>query len=101
MTLIITAIAALITAIVYLRDPAAARSKQLGVLVLTYLGAALMWCVDGFACLAEGEPFVELADTSAMADDALLGVCVVALGLVAWLVVRLVVSKKALATAAA
>ena len=100
MTLIITAIAALIAALIYLHDPIAARSKQLGVLVLMYLGASLMWCVDGFACLAEGESFVELTDISAVADDALLGVCVVALGLAAWLVVRLV-SKKTLTTATA
>ena len=101
MTLIITAAAALIAAIVYLRDPIAARSRCLGVLVLTYLGAALMWCVDGFACLAAGEPFVELGDSAAMADDALLGACVVALGLAAWAVVRFACSRKARAAATA
>lgn len=100
MTLIITAVAALIAAIVYLRDPIAARRQSLGVLVLTYLGAALMWCVDGFACLGAGEPFIELADPVAMADDALLGICVVALGLAAWLVVRYFAGRKLAAAAA-
>lgn len=100
MTLIITAVAALISAIVYLRDPIAARAQCLGVLVLSYFGAALMWCVDGFACLAEGEPFVELADPAAMADDAILGICVVALGLAAWLIVRFIAGRKLVAAAA-
>lgn len=100
MTLIITALAALVSAAVYLRDPLAARAQCLGVLVLTYVGASLMWCIDGVACLAEGEPFVELSDAAAMADDALLGICVVALGIVAWLVVRAIADRK-LATAAA
>ena len=100
MTLIITAVAAVVSAIVYLRDPVAARAKQLGVLVLAYVGASLMWCIDGVACLAEGEPFVELADSAAMADDALLGVCVVALGLVAWFVVRFIAGRRAVAAVA-
>ena len=95
MTLIITALAALIAAAIYLFNPSVARSYQIGSLALIYLGAALMWCVDGFASLAEGEPFVELSDTAAMADDALLGLCVVVLGLAAWGVLRLVAIKKA------
>ena len=49
-----------------------------------YWGATLMWCVDGFASVVGGGAFVELADAAAVVDDALLGVCVVALGLVAW-----------------
>ena len=100
MTLIITALAALVVAVIYLRNPVAARANQLGVLVLIYVGAALMWCVDGFACLAEGEPFVELTDAAAMTDDALLGGCVVLLGLVAWLVIHFVAKKKAEAATA-
>ena len=95
MTLIITALAALIAAAIYMFNPSVARAYQIGALALIYLGAALMWCVDGFACLAEGEPFVELSDTAAMADDALLGLCVVVLGLAAWGVLRLVAIKKA------
>ena len=100
MTLIITALAALVVAVIYLRKPAVARANKLGVLVLIYVGAALMWCVDGFACLAEGEPFVELSGTAAMVDDALLGGCVVLLGLVAWLVIYFVAKKKAAAAVA-
>ena len=99
MTLIITALAAVITAVIYLMNPQAARAKHLGVLVLAYMGASLMWCVDGIAAVAAGEPFVELSDSAAMVDDALLGICVVALGLVAWFVVRYVADRRALALA--
>lgn len=95
MTLIITAVAGLVAAVIYLRNPEVARANRLGALVLIYVGAALMWCVDGFACLAEGEPFIELTDAAAMVDDALLGGCVVLLGLVAWLALRFAAAKKA------
>lgn len=89
MTLIITAVAAIVATILRFALPSATR-LHLGALALMYWGATIMWCVDGFACLAEGEAFIELADTAAMADDALLGVCVVVLGLVAWGIVCLV-----------
>ncbi len=93
MTLIITAAAAIIVTMLRFLMPTMAAKYRLGTLALMYGGAALMWVVDGFACLAEGEPFIELADPTAMADDALLGVSVVVLGLIAWGVVLAV--KKA------
>lgn len=40
-----------------------------------YFGAALMWSVDGFFALAQGEPFLEIS-----MNDALLGVTVVLCG---------------------
>jgi hypothetical protein len=49
-----------------------------------------MWCVDGFASLAEGETFIEISDKAGMTDDALLGMWVVVLGLAAWCVYKLV-----------
>ncbi|GHU20443.1 hypothetical protein FACS189475_09270 [Betaproteobacteria bacterium] len=55
--------------------------KGLETLCLMYWGAALMWMVDGFFRLAEGEPFFELS-----LDDALLGMLVVASGLVVYAV---------------
>lgn len=55
-----------------------------GSLALAFWGASLMWCVDGFANLAEGEPFIELTDPALMADDALLGFVVVAAALALW-----------------
>ena len=102
MTLILTAIAAIIVIAIRFAKPNLAQRFHLGALALMYTGASLMWCVDGFACLAEGEPFVELTDTAAMADDALLGVCVIVLGLVIWGIVLLVKrsGRKSVATAA-
>ena len=93
MTLVITAIAAIIATIIRFATPLGEK-LHIGVLALMYWGASLMWCVDGFACVAEGEGFIELTDTAAMADDALLGICVVALGLVAWAIVYLVKRNK-------
>jgi hypothetical protein len=58
-------------------------AMKLETLSLMYWGAALMWMVDGFFRLAEDEPFLELT-----LDDALLGLLVVACGLLAWLAPR-------------
>ena len=93
MTLIITAIAAIIATIIRFASPAGEK-LHMGALALMYWGAALMWCGDGIACVLEGEPFVELTDAAAMTDDALLGICVVALGLVAWAVIYFVKRNK-------
>ena len=69
MTLIVTLLAAVITTIVwYTKLPD--NTYRIGVLALTYWAAALMWCVDGFAGLIEGEGFIELSDKAAMLDDA-------------------------------
>lgn len=82
MTLIICATAAaLVTAAYYVSKKP---ELHLGVLALIYWGASLMWFVDGITSVCEGGSFVELSDTSVMADDALLGVVVVVVGLVAW-----------------
>ena len=84
MTLVITGVAALIVTVLRFAAPKAAAKLHLGALALMYWGASLMWTVDGFAAMAEGETFIELSDSAAMADDALLGGCVVVLGLVVW-----------------
>lgn len=93
MTLVITLLAAAIATVVWY----AVGSKSLmkiGVLALMYWGAALMWVVDGIACLVEGEAFIEIADSAAMFDDAMLGFLVVTAGLVAWAVYLLVKDPK-------
>lgn len=84
MTLILTLVAALVVTFVRFAYPVIGLRYRLGMLSLMYWGAALMWSVDGMAALAAGEPFVELGDRAIMADDALLGACVVLLGLVVW-----------------
>lgn len=101
MTLVITGIAAIIATIVLYAKPVLAQRFHIGVLALMYWGASLMWCVDGFATLAEGEGFIELSDAVAMSDDALLGVCVVVLGLVVWGIVCAVKNRKSNTAAAA
>ncbi len=85
MTLVITFLAAAIaTALWYAKAPNS--DMRLGTLALIYWGAALMWCVDGIHGLIEGEGFIEISDTAAMFDDAVLGLVVVVVGLVAWAV---------------
>ena len=93
MTLVITLFAAVIATVVwYAKLPD--NRMGIGTLALMYWGAALMWCVDGISCLLEGEPFIEVVDTAAMLDDALLGGVVVLTGLVAWVVYLLVKDPK-------
>lgn len=83
MCLIITAFAAIITTIIWYFN-ASVKGMKLGMLALMYWGAALMWLVDGFFCVAEGEPFLDLS-----ANDALLGAVIVLCGLAAWVVMLL------------
>ncbi|MDR3072631.1 MAG: hypothetical protein LBU41_03985 [Clostridiales Family XIII bacterium] len=85
MTLIITLVAAIAMFCFRFARPEFARKNAIGVLALMYFGASVMWIVDGVANLIEGEAFVELKDATILRDDAILGGCVVALGLVAWL----------------
>jgi hypothetical protein len=88
MCLMITLLAAVISTIVwYVKLP---ESKlKLGTLSLMYWGAALMWTVDGFFCVAEGEPFLDLS-----LNDALLGILIVICGLAAWLLMLLISDPK-------
>jgi hypothetical protein len=82
MCLLITLAAAIAASLVWYfkrRDSA----TKLDTLSLMYWGAALMWMVDGFFSLAEGEPFLELTR-----DDALLGLLVAAAGLIVYFLLR-------------
>ncbi len=83
MCLLITLLAAVISTILwYVNAPD--NKFQLGTLSLMYWGASLMWTVDGFFCVAEGEPFLDLS-----LNDALLGFLIVICGLVAWVALLL------------
>ena len=88
MCLVITAFAAVITtAIWYFKEN---RSElKLGFLALMYWGATIMWVVDGFFAVSEGEMFLDIS-----ADDALLGLVIVLIGLVAWVVTLLTSDPK-------
>ena len=91
MTLVITTAAAIAASIVWY---VTGRSQRVAALALIYWGASLMWCVDGFANLARGEAFVELADGAQMVDDAILGVTVVTVGLAIWTVYMLITHQR-------
>lgn len=93
MTLVITFLAAaIVTAIWYAKAPNT--DMRLGTLALMYWGATLMWCVDGINGLIEGEGFIEITDTAAMLDDAVLGLVVVAVGLAAWAIYLVIKDPK-------
>lgn len=93
MTLVITLLAAVVATIVwYALLPN--KTYCVGALALMYWGAALMWAVDGIACLIEGEAFIEIVDKAAMLDDAILGFLVVVVGLVAWMIYLLIKDPK-------
>lgn len=82
MCLLITVLAAIVTSFVWYfkaRD----EHSQLLKLVFMYWGAALMWSVDGFYALAEGESFLNLS-----MDDAMLGLLIVACGLAMWVILN-------------
>lgn len=93
MTLVITLLSAAIATIAWYAFGAESNMK-IGVLALMYWGAALMWVVDGIACLIEGEAFIEIVDAAAMLDDAVLGCVVVIAGLIAWAIYLLVKDPK-------
>ncbi|MGG7079826.1 hypothetical protein ACJ41I_00800 [Bifidobacterium catenulatum] len=88
MTLIITGVTALAVTVIYMlmrrHSVGLCVSSHLGMLMLMYWGATLMWCVDGIASLAEGEPFVTLSDPAVVTDDSALGLLVVFAGFCAW-----------------
>ena len=88
MTLLITVFAAIICSILwYVKKDS---PLPLGLLALMYWGASLMWLADAVFEFAElgAEYFTPAA--ADVANDAFLGLAVVALGLLVWLVVVLV-----------
>lgn len=93
MTLLITVIAAVVaTTAWYVCDKR--DTYKLGTLSLIYWGASLMWLMDFVFEYAElkteyfSQPFADIL------NDSLLGVCVVTLGLVAWLILLLIKDPK-------
>jgi hypothetical protein len=93
MTLVVTIIAALVATIIwYFNDNR--NQYKLGTLSLIYWGASLMWFIDFVFEYAElkAEYFnQELVD---IINDSLLGICVVSLGLIAWVVILLIKDPK-------
>lgn len=93
MTLLITVFAAIITTIIWYKK-APDNTMRIGTLALMYIGASLMWSIDAVFEYAElGAEFFqpELAD---MINDAYLGLCVVAFGLLIWMVSLIIKDPK-------
>ena len=89
MTLLITVFAAVTATVLWYKN--APKSKmQLGTLSLMYWGASLMWMVDAIFEYAESGAEYFTPAGADMINDAFLGLCVVALGLVIWLVILFV-----------
>ena len=89
MCLILTACAAVVSALLWnfkFRD----ERYNLQFLTLMYLGATLMWSVDGIFSVMGGEGFFDLS-----LDDTKLGLLVVTLGVVLWAVTLIVRGVKA------
>lgn len=93
MTLLVTVFAAIICTILWYKTAPKSEMK-LGVLCLTYWGAALMWSVDAvFEYIELKEEYFTPAPAD-MLNDLFLGLAVVALGLIIWLIVLFVKDPK-------
>lgn len=93
MTLLITVIAAIIATIAWYVNESRDTYK-LGTLSLMYWGASLMWFIDFVAEYIELRADYFVQDFSSILNDALLGITVVAIGLIAWLVIILIKDPK-------
>ena len=89
MTLLIAVFAAVICTVLWYKT-APNGKMMLGLLCWMYWGASIMWLVDAIFEYAElGAAYFE-PSLKDMANDAFLGLSVVALGLVVWVIVLLI-----------
>ncbi len=93
MTLLLTIIAAAIATIVWYTNEQRDTYK-LGTLSLIYWGASLMWLMDFVFEYAELKAEYFNQNIFDVLNDSLLGLAVIALGLVAWLVILLIKDPK-------
>ncbi len=99
MTLLISALAACITTVIwYLTSQK--EDLKLGVLCLMYWGATIMWFVDAIFEYAELKAAYFTPSSSDMLNDSFLGLSVVVFGLIIWLVILLVSDPKGVVKAA-
>lgn len=92
MCLIFTIIAAAVFGVLYFiknSEQNPVLKSALKTTALSFGAAALMWCVDGVASVMEGESFFDIS-----AGDAVLGVIIIALGLVLFAAVYAVEKRK-------
>ena len=84
MTLLITVFAAITVSILWYKS--SDDKMQLGFMALMFWGASLMWLVDAIFEYAElRAEYFEQAPAD-MLNDSYLGLCVVALGIIIWLI---------------
>lgn len=89
MTLLITAIAATVSAIIWLTH--AQNDKfHFGILTLIYCGAALMWFMDFVFEYAELHAEYFNQEFSDILNDSILGITVVLIGAVAWIIYNII-----------
>lgn len=93
MTLLITIIAAIVATVVWYANENRDTYK-LGTLSLMYWGASLMWFMDFVAEYSEMRADYFVQEFADILNDALLGVTVVAIGLIAWIVILLIKDTK-------
>lgn len=93
MTLLITIFAAIIATVVWYSNEKRDTYK-LGLLSLIYWGASLMWLMDFVFEYAELKTEYFSQSFADILNDSLLGVTVVAIGLIAWIAVLLVKDPK-------
>lgn len=89
MTLLITALAAVVSTVVWYRK-APEDTMKVSTLCFLYWGASLMWMVDAVFEYAESGAAYFAPAPMEMLNDFYLGISVVTLGLVIWLVKLLV-----------
>ncbi len=93
MTLLITAIAAIVaTTVWYVCDKR--DTYKLGTLSLIYWGASLMWLMDFVFEYAELKSEYFNQEFADILNDSILGVTVAAIGLIAWLVILFIRDPK-------
>ena len=93
MTLLITIIAAIVATVVWYANENRDTYK-LGTLSFIYWGASLMWLMDFVFEYAELKTEYFSQSFADILNDSLLGVTVVALGLVAWIIILLIKDPK-------
>ena len=93
MTLLITIIAAIVATVIWYTNEQRDTYK-LGTLSLIYWGASLMWLMDFVFEYAELKADYFVQEFADILNDSLLGLAVVALGLVAWIIILLIKDPK-------
>lgn len=74
---IMTICAAVVFSIIFIAQKSKGKfSKPIFATMLMFWGAALMWAVDGIACVVEGEPFFDIS-----MEDTILGFIILGSGL--------------------